>query len=186
MILSDYDIARSIELGHIAITPFSTRHLGTNSYDLHLSVNFATYKNQVLDCRRNNQVNHFVITQDGYTLQPGILYLACTIEHTACKDLVPSIEGKSSLGRLGLDIHKTAGFGDAGFSGHWTLEMSVTQPLIVYPGMPIAQIYWTKLSSSATLPYDKKVTAKYADQPGYPVPSKMYMNFITEDEEIEL
>jgi len=95
-----------------------------------------------LDPKQNNPYTISIISEDGILLVPGELYLAQTLEYTETHNLVPVISGRSSIGRLGLFIHVTAGFGDIGFCGHWTLELAVIRPLIVYPRMPLAQIYY--------------------------------------------
>ena len=109
MILSDKKILEAIEAGQIVIEPFDRSCLGTNSYDVHLSKNLALYKDQILDAKKHNEVEHFEIPEDGYVLEPGTLYLGVTEEYTETHNSVPFLEGKSSVGRLGIDIHATAG-----------------------------------------------------------------------------
>lgn len=99
-------------------------------------------KYRPLDPKIDNQYRISDIPDDGMLLMPGELYLTQTAEYTETRDLVPMVEGRSSWGRLGLFIHITAGFGDVGFCGHWTLEMTVVRPLIIYPGVEIAQIFY--------------------------------------------
>lgn len=177
MILSDSEILKGIKSGTILIEPFDRNCLGSNSYDVHLSEHFATYKDQELDAKKHNEIQHFTIPHDeGYILQPNILYLASTIEYTESHQHVPYLEGKSSTGRLGIDIHATAGKGDVGFKGYWTLEISVKQPVRVYPGMPIGQLIYFKVEGTILNPYDKKTDAKYSGQPGKPVESMMWKN----------
>ncbi|WP_448522322.1 dCTP deaminase, partial [Schleiferia thermophila] len=122
MILSDRDILAQIEAGNILIEPYDRDCLGSNSYDVHLSKYLATYLEPELDARRHNKLHHFEIGPEGFVLQPGQLYLGSTLEYTETHDHVPFLEGKSSVGRLGIDIHATAGKGDVGFCNHWTLE----------------------------------------------------------------
>ena len=87
--------------------------------------------------KKHNEIDSFEITKEGFVLQPGVLYLGVTEEYTETHNAVPFLEGKSSIGRLGIDIHATAGKGDVGFCNTWTLEISCVHPVRVYPGMPI-------------------------------------------------
>jgi dCTP deaminase len=109
MILSDIKILESIANGEIVIEPFRRELLGTNSYDVHLGKWLANYKEPILDARKHNEIELFEIPEDGYILRPGILYLGVTEEYTESHSAVPFLEGKSSVGRLGIDIHATAG-----------------------------------------------------------------------------
>src|SRR3989344_6612771 len=136
MILSDKKILAEIKKGTIVIKPFNISNLGGNSYDAHLSKYMATYKDKKLDSKKHNKVKHFEITKKGILLKPGELYLASTEEYTETFKHVPFLEGKSSTGRLGVDIHATAGKGDVGFCGSWTMEISTIKPVRVYAGMP--------------------------------------------------
>lgn len=144
MILTGNEILNRIESGDIRITPFDSRNLNPNSYDLRLSDELAVYWNR-LDMKRQNEIDRIYFGDEGLLLKPGVLYLGRTVEHTTTKNLVPMIEGRSSIGRLGIYIHVTAGFGDIGFSGYWTLEISVVQPVIIYPFVRIAQIYYHEI-----------------------------------------
>ena len=137
MILTDKGILAEIEKGTIVIEPYDREYLGTNSYDVHLSKYFATYDIHTLDAKKHNTITHFEIPEDGFVLQPGTLYLGSTLEYTETHAHVPFLEGKSSMGRLGIDIHATAGKGDVGFCNHWTLEISCIQPVRIYAGMPV-------------------------------------------------
>jgi dCTP deaminase len=139
MILTDQQILAEIEKGTIVIEPYDRSCLGTNSYDVHLGRYLATYRDEVLDARRHNEIDTFEMDPtEGYVLQPGRLYLGVTQEYTETHATVPFLEGKSSVGRLGIDIHATAGKGDVGFCNHWTLEISVSMPVRVYPACPLA------------------------------------------------
>lgn len=129
-----------------------------------------------LDAKKHNEVFHFDMPGNGLIYYPGILYLGSTDEYTETHAHVPFIEGKSSMGRLGVDIHATAGKGDVGFCGHWTLEISVKQPVKLYAGMPVAQLIYFPVDGVVKNPYDKKVGAKYSGQPGKPVESMMWKN----------
>lgn len=129
-----------------------------------------------LDAKKHNQVFHFEMPESGLMLYPGILYLGSTVEYTETHEHVPFIEGKSSMGRLGVDIHATAGKGDVGFCGHWTLEISVKQPVKLYPGMPVAQLIYFPVDGTVINPYNTKAGAKYSGQHGKPVESMMWKN----------
>jgi dCTP deaminase len=117
MILSDKRILEEIEKGTILIEPFDRKYLGTNSYDVHLGKHLACYTDRVLDSREHNKIEHLEIPIDGLVLHPGILYLGVTEEYTETHAHVPFLEGKSSTGRLGIDIHATAGKGVPGNAG---------------------------------------------------------------------
>lgn len=181
MILVDGYIKKYINSGSIKIIPFNPENLGSNSYDLTLGNKLLIYKEQILDCKKDNPTQEIIIPEEGYVLQPGELYLGYVNEYTKCgKDLVPCIEGKSSIARLGISVHLTAGFGDVSFSGHFTLEITSVLPVRIYPNMPIAQVYWTMTLGNCEVPYSLKPSAKYRNQPACPVPSKMHLNFIEE------
>ena len=176
MILSDTKIREHIEAGDIVLKPYDDTCLGCNSYDVHLSPYLRVYTSDTLDARAHNQTQDVMIPDEGFVLQPGILYLGSTIEYTETHKHVPFIEGKSSTGRLGIDIHATAGRGDVGFCGHWTLEISVVHPVRVYAGMPIAQLIYYVVDGEVAVPYNKKQSAKYSDQGEKPVESMMWKN----------
>lgn len=177
MILSDIDILHAISCGAIVIDPFHREKLGTNSYDVHLSPHLSRFKEKTLDARQPTKMHDFTIPENGYVLQPGELYLGSTIEYTESHVHLPIINGKSSIGRLGLCIHQTAGWGDIGFCGHWTLEFSVVKPLRVYAGMPIGQIMWMAAVSAPQVSYNAKPSANYTQQPATPQPSKLWKDF---------
>lgn len=176
MILTDQEILHGIESGEIVISPFDISCLGTNSYDVHLSKYLATYKDEVLDARKHNEIEHFEIGDEGFILQPGFLYLGSTLEYTETHQTVPFLEGKSSVGRLGIDIHATAGKGDVGFCNHWTLEISCSKAVRVYAGMPIGQLIYFKVSGNINNYYNKKSNAKYNERTPKPVESMMWKN----------
>lgn len=149
MILSGHEIRR--ELGRkIVIDPFDESHLNPNSYNLSLHDELMTYEEVVLDMRKANRVRRLTIPPDGLVLTPHQLYLGRTTERTETRGLVPMIEGRSSVGRLGLFVHVTAGFGDVGFCGYWTLEMFAVQPVRVYAGVSICQIFYHQLAGDYT------------------------------------
>jgi len=176
MILSDKKIREGIECGEIVIEPFRPDCLGTNSYDVHLSKWLAIYKDHVLDARRHNEIQYIEIPETGFVLHPNTLYLGVTEEYTETHAAVPFLEGKSSVGRLGIDIHATAGKGDVGFCNTWTLEISCTHPVRVYAGMPIGQLIYFMVEGDILNYYNKKKSAKYNQRTDKPVESMMWKN----------
>ena len=177
MILTDQKILDCIESGDIVISPFRRDSLGSNSYDVHLGKYLALYTDNILDAKKHNPVERIEISPDGFTLEPHKFYLGVTEEYTETKRHVPFLEGKSSVGRLGIDIHATAGKGDIGFCNHWTLEISVKQPVRVYAGMPIGQLIYFEVSGPTLTSYDQKKSAKYNAKNHLPVESMMFKNF---------
>ncbi|MGB0522112.1 MAG: dCTP deaminase [Flammeovirgaceae bacterium] len=176
MILSDKKILEEINKGTILIEPFDSKCLGTNSYDVHLGKYLATYESDVLDARQHNTIKVFEIPDEGYVLEPNTLYLGVTKEYTETLEHVPFLEGKSSVGRLGIDIHATAGKGDVGFCNTWTLEISVTQKVRVYYGMPIGQLIYFQVAGEINNYYNIKRSAKYNNRTVKPVESMMWKN----------
>lgn len=176
MILTDKEILAAIDNGDIVIDPYDRSCLGTNSYDVHLGKWLAVYRDRVLDARRHNEIDYFEIGEEGFVLQPGTLYLGVTEEYTETHTTVPFLEGKSSIGRLGIDIHATAGKGDVGFCNTWTLEISVVQPVRVYAGMPIGQLIYFTVEGDIENFYNKKQNAKYIQRTDKPVESMMWKN----------
>jgi dCTP deaminase len=177
MILSDRKIRAEIAKGQIVIRPYRPECLGSNSYDVHLGPYLATYVDGALDARAANPIKEFRIPKTGYVLVPGQLYLGVTEEYTETHGFVPFLEGKSSVGRLGIDIHSTAGKGDVGFCNYWTLEMSVKLPVRVYRGMPVGQLIYFEISGEVENAYNKKKSAKYTTVSAHPTPSRMFLNF---------
>lgn len=149
MILSGSEIKAQLG-GNICIEPFSSDQLNPNSYNLTLHDELLVYEEIVLDMKRPNRFRRMTIPEEGLVLQPNQLYLGRTIEHTETHNLVPMLEGRSSIGRLGLFVHVTAGFGDVGFSGFWTLEMFAVQPVRIYPGVQVCQIFYHTLEGAVT------------------------------------
>ena len=176
MILSDASILEAIARNDIVIEPYDRNCLGTNSYDVHLSKYLACYIDEIIDARKHNQVEHFEIGDEGIVLHPGKTYLGSTMEYTETRRYVPFLEGKSSVGRLGIDIHATAGKGDVGFCNHWTLEISVSQPVRVYAGMPIGQLIYFLVDGAVEVDYASKASAKYNQRDHKPVESMMWKN----------
>ncbi len=177
MILSDTKIRAEMRRGKIVIRPYRPRCLGTNSYDVHLGPYLAVYRSGALDAREVNPIREFRIPADGFVLVPGQLYLGVTEEYTETHGFVPFLEGKSSVGRLGIDIHSTAGKGDEGFCNHWTLEMSVKLPVRIYSGMPVGQLIYFDISGHVGHSYSQKASAKYRTVSRHPIPSRMHLNF---------
>ena len=141
----------------IVIEPFVERQLNPNSYNLRLHNELLVYEERTLDMKKENRAKRLIIPEDGLVLEPGILYLARTLEYTKTEGYVPMLEGRSSIGRLGLFVHITAGFGDAGFAGYWTLEIFCVQPIRVYPGVEVCQIYYHSIEGD----YDIYTSGKY-------------------------
>jgi len=181
MILTDTQILDEIRKGSIVIEPFDPESLGSNSYDVHLGRTLALYKDEVLDARLHNHVEYQTIPDEGMILIPQRFYLGVTREYTETHRHVPFLEGKSSIGRLGIDIHATAGKGDIGFCNTWTLEISVKQPVRVYHGMPIGQLIYFEVSGTLATPYRQKAGAKYATRTDKPVESMMWKNFLSKE-----
>ncbi len=176
MILSDATILAEIEKKNIVIEPFRRECLGSNSYDVHLGKYLAVYKDREIDARKHNQVVEIEMGPEGYVLQPNTLYLGVTEEYTESHTHVPFLEGKSSIGRLGIHIHATAGKGDVGFCNTWTLEITVVQPVRVYPGMPVGQLIYFEVDGEVINAYNRKENAKYVQRTDRPVESMMWKN----------
>lgn len=157
MILTGSEIRDRVNSGKLVIEDFDTARLGPNSYNLRLAPELMVYDEIVLDPKRQNRARQIALPPEGVKLMPGRVYLAMTQEYTETHGLVPLLTGRSSLGRLGLGVHVTAGFGDIGYCGNWTLELTVQQPTMVYPGMEICQIYYL-LPLGDT---DREYTGKY-------------------------
>ncbi|HZJ83679.1 MAG TPA: dCTP deaminase, partial [Clostridia bacterium] len=141
MILSGKEIKRRLGQG-ISIEPFNENQLNPNSYNLRLHNELLVYDNDILDMKKENKATKLIIPEEGLLLEPRKLYLGRTVEYTKTQGFVPMLEGRSSIGRLGLCIHITAGFGDVGFSGYWTLEIFCIQPIRIYPEVEVCQIYY--------------------------------------------
>lgn len=176
MILSDLRIQEEINKGTILIEPFRADCLGTNSYDVHLGKYLAVYDNRTLDAKSHNTITEIVIPPEGIEIQPNTLYLGVTEEYTETHAHVPFLEGKSSTGRLGIDIHATAGKGDVGFCNTWTLEISCIQPVRIYAGMPIGQLIYFVVDGEVENLYNKKDNAKYTKRTLRPMESMMWKN----------
>ncbi len=149
MILSGSEIRAQLG-GNIQIQPFNEDQLNPNSYNLRLHDELLEYEEIVLDMKRPNRFRRISIPPEGLVLQPNQLYLGRTIEYTETRNLVPMLEGRSSIGRLGLFVHVTAGFGDVGFCGYWTLEMFAIQPVRVYAGVQVCQVFYHTVEGAVT------------------------------------
>jgi dCTP deaminase len=190
MILSDRTIREQLAAGRIAIDPLDDSCIQPSSVDLRLDKLFRVFLNHtmsVIDVRRDltDLTQEVEIAEgDAFILHPGEFVLGSTAERVSLPDdIVARIEGKSSLGRLGLLIHSTAGFIDAGFSGHITLELSnvANLPITLYPGMKIGQVSFLQMTTPADVPYgSSKVGSKYQGQRG-PTPSRYWENFDDRD-----
>lgn len=171
MILSGREIKRRLGKD-IFIEPYNSGQLGPNSYNLRLHNELMLYEDQLLDMKQKPNVHSIIIPQEGLVLEPGVLYLARTVEHTKTTSCVPMLEGRSSIGRLGLFIHITAGFGDVGFCGYWTLEMFCVKPIRIYPNVEICQVFYHTIEGD----FDQYSSNKYQNNQGIQ-PSMLYKDF---------
>ncbi len=172
MILSGIEIEKRLG-GDIIIEPFNFNQLNPNSYNLKLHNQLLVYDDPILDMKSQNHFSEITIPPEGLVIEPHILYLGRTVEFTETTNLVPLLEGRSSVARLGLFVHVTAGFGDVGFRGYWTLEMLCVQPVRVYAGVEICQIFYHTLEGD----YECYQSNKYQDNQGTQ-PSLMYKDFM--------
>ena len=172
MILSGKEIHQQVENGTISIDPFNSSQLNPNSYNLRLHSDLLVYDSDVLDMKEKNATSPLTIPDEGLLLEPQKLYLGRTIERTATDKYVPMLEGRSSVGRLGLFIHITAGFGDIGFDGFWTLEIFCVQPIRIYADLEICQIFYHTIDGDYELYKSKKYQSNKGVQP-----SMLYKDF---------
>lgn len=171
MILSGKEIIKHMGKD-IIIEPFDKKRINPNSYNLSLYNELMVYEDKVIDMKKLNSTKKIIIPEEGLLLQPDKLYLGRTNEYTKTEKYVPMLEGRSSTGRLGLFIHVSAGFGDIGFSGYWTLEIFCVQPVIIYPNVEICQIYYHNILGE----YDLYKSNKYQNNKSIQ-PSLMYKDF---------
>lgn len=171
MILSGLEIKKRLGKD-IFIDPFNEDQLGANSYNLCLHNKVLVYQQNVLDMKKENKATEMTIPEEGLQLECGQLYLGRTIEHTRTDSCVPMLEGRSSIGRLGLFVHVTAGFGDVGFAGYWTLEMFCVKPIRIYPGVEICQIFYHTIEGD----FERYKSDKYQNNTGVQ-PSMLYKDF---------
>ena len=186
MLLSDRDIRKEIESGRVMIDPFEANMIQPSSIDVRMDRYFRVFENHryphIDPAADQSDLTRMVepVGDEPFILHPGEFVLGSTYEVvTLPDDLAARVEGKSSLGRLGLLTHATAGFVDPGFSGHVTLELAnvATLPIKLYPGMKIGQLCFFRLTSPAEHPYgSEKYGSRYQGQRG-PTPSKSFQNF---------
>lgn len=172
MILSGKEIIKH-QGKDLEITPFSLDQVNPNSYNLRLFNEMLVYDEPVLDMKKQNAYHKIIIPEEGLVLTPGKLYLGRTVEHTRTDNFIPMLEGRSSVGRLGLCIHITAGFGDVGFNGFWTLELYCVQPIRIYAGVEICQIYYHTIDGD----FDPYKSGKYNNNENVQ-PSMLYKDFL--------
>ena len=186
MVLSDRSIREAIAAGRIAIDPFDEALVQPSSVDVRCDHRFRVFRNHttgIIDVKQNlEDLTELVevVDDQAFILHPGEFVLGSTTERVKLpNDLVARLEGKSSLGRLGLLIHSTAGFVDAGWDGQLTLELSnvANLPITLYPGMKIGQISFIRMTTEADVPYGSgAIGSKYQGQRG-PIPSRYWENF---------
>ena len=190
MILSGNEILKEMKNGNIKITPFNENQLNPNSYNLKLADELLIYDvpyhcdmvkdNHImapsihvamepLDMLNENSVRRVTIPREGLVIYPGILYLGKTVEYTETHNFVPCIEGRSSIGRLGISIHATASLGNSGFAGSFVLEISCVQPVRIYPNIEVCQIYYQDIKGEIM-----EYNGRYQSQDDI-VPSKLYL-----------
>lgn len=196
-------IINEVKNGRILIEPFHEENVGPNSVDVTLSNTLLTYVSCTIE-KDENDVNHVVktdnywgdgfldmaadnvvfeldIPEDGLVLSPGILYLGSTNEKAGSDYFVSMYEGRSSMARLGLQSHLSAGFGDINFKSNWTLEITTIHPLKIYPNVRIGQVYFHEVNEAERdklFLSGREYNGKYTDQPG-PQKSKSYLDFPT-------
>ena len=149
MILSGKEIINR-QGNDIIIDPFNEKQVNPNSYNLKLHNELVVYDSHVLDMKKDNTGTKMIIPEEGLLLESNKLYLGRTVEYTETHNLIPMLEGRSSVGRLGLFVHVTAGFGDVGFKGYWTLEIFCVQPIKIYPNIEICQIFYHSIDGDYT------------------------------------
>ncbi len=174
MILSGLEIKKRLGK-QIDIEPFDEKQLNPNSYNLKLHDELLVYDDEVLDMKNDNSFQKLIIPESGLVLEPGRLYLGRTVEKTSTKGLVPKLEGRSSVGRLGIHIHVTAGLGQVGAKGHWTLEIFCIQAVKIYPFVEVCQVYYHELLGD----YKDYSDGKYQNNTSVQA-SMMYKEFLTE------
>ncbi len=149
--LSGMKILEEIQSGNILIEPFDPKFLNPNSYNIRIGNKLLIHRDEILDIKKKPETVEIEIPEEGLVLQPGEFYLASSFERTATDRYVPMIEGRSSIGRLGMFVHASASFGDVGFNGKWTFQLVPTKPIRIYPYIPIAQIYYYTLEGDFEL-----------------------------------
>ena len=175
MILSGLEIRNQLG-NNIKIEPYREDRLNPNSYNLTLHDELGVYEDAELDMKRKPAMQLVRIPEEGYVLQPGRLYLGRTAEYTETHGYIPMLEGRSSIGRLGMFVHITAGFGDVGFCGYWTLEIATIHPIRIYAGVEICQIFYHQIHGDY-VPYRSR---KYQNNTGIQ-PSLLYKDFVPQE-----
>jgi dCTP deaminase len=200
-ILLGHRIEKEIKSGGIFAEPFVKENLSINSVDVTLSNKLVTYvkleiykdmsgnycleldhsskgylKDRCLDMKRENETFELTIPEEGLVLTPGILYLGSTNEKIGSDKFVPMYEGRSSMARLGIYSHISAGFGDLGFKSNWTLEINVVHPIKIYPNIRIGQVFFHEVDLPEDMSILQKYKGKYDKQVG-PQSSKAYLDF---------
>jgi len=199
-ILLGTEIIEEYNNGKLVIEPFNEKHIGPNSVDVTLAPTLITYtpveviyrdglghivspmidpRDTILDMAMENEYYEIEIPKEGLILTPGILYLGCTNEKAGSDYYVPMYEGRSSMARLGIQSHISAGFGDLFFKSNWTLEITVVHPTKVYPNRRIGQVYFHNVHEdvrNTLVDAGKEYQGKYTNQPK-PQPSKSYLDF---------
>ena len=193
-ILLAKEIEEKVNKGDILIEPFIKENLAINSIDVRLSPQIMTYiplyfiyneelktwetekikDNVILDMGKENKTYLYDIPKEGLILEPGILYLGSTIEKAGSSKYIPMYEGRSSMARLGIQSHISAGFGDLGFQSNWTLEINVVHRVKILPGIRIGQIYFHKITDK--LEGNTLYKGKYINQKG-PTASQSFKDF---------
>lgn len=151
--LTGEEIIRRVKDGEIVIKPFDETNVNPNSYNITLADELLVHIDDTLDCKKESAVKKIKIPKEGYTIVPNVLYLGRSNEYTECDNYVPLLSGRSSIGRIGLTTHLSAGCGDAGFKGTWTLGITCVTPTKVYPNMEIGQIYFFPLVGDNNIKY---------------------------------
>ena len=169
--LTGTQILKEIDDGHIKINPFDRTKVNPNSFNLTLNNTILVYKEDIIDFKKKNTTNKIIIPDSGLVLQPNTLYIGRTNEECWTDKFIPVINGRSSIGRLGMSIHVTAGFGDIGWGGTWTLEISVVKPLKIYPNIEICQVYYLTPYGNTAIQYDGRYQGQVE-----PTASNSYMN----------
>jgi dCTP deaminase len=154
--ITGLEILEQIKQGNIKIEPFDEKCIGPNSYMLHLADELVIYDDDVIDPKKEKNHKKIIIPDEGYVLRPGELYLAKTVEYTETFNHVPILNGRFSIAALGISIHITAGFGDNGFCGNWTLEIFVVKPVRIYKNVRICHICYFPTIGDSSIKYNGK------------------------------
>ena len=152
--LTGSQILKEIKEGNIKITPFDESKINPNSYNLTLNNTLLVYKDRIIDFKKKNETNRIIIPDSGLILQPNTLYIGATNERCFTDKFIPMLNGRSSIGRLGVSVHVTAGFGDIGWDGTWTLEITAAHPVKVYPNIEFCQVSYFTSYGEIDMQYD--------------------------------